>query len=383
MISRTLKLDLSDLEKRAEKLKKNKEVPKEIADALDDYVNQPRAVQQITRQRSQDENISIVTSILSGFYPVYPPEGVKDMAQAQHTAALEYLSLRLSIRDRRQGIQAICKEKPDLLSDIIKESMTIIEPFLKILHDGKFDLGKTVNLQKAFTEDFIKTAKITKNHTPGVADFFALLKRQLPLAWSTLHEASTRCPALHGMAYEWCRDALEKFRSTESSPYGGDLRTCAMTGPLLGLFNSLGTQEREAVLTVLNDQSYFITRTRAESRRRLQDVLDKRCTTDSIGPGPVLPRWHGLLDTSTLTATTPRGQPRTGRSLALDGLKVNQDTEPDCKVVLDALAEPFKQYLKTEKSSALSMSSLAGSLPTVGSYSEQKTAILTTSAVQI
>lgn len=339
---------------------KKKELPKEAAAAVEDYVNQPRSTQEQYRRRSQRENKSIVAIILESFYPTHPPSEVQAMSEAHHTAALQYLSLKLSIRDRVQGVQAICKDKPDILSDVVKESMFLLEPLLKTLHDGKFDIGKVINLQKTFLEDFIKTAKITKNYKPGVADFFAFYTRMMPAIWRILHEGATRCPSLHGAVYEWCRDALDKFHGHDAQ--FGDLKTGSMTGPLLAMYERLPTEQRGPIREVLNNHAVYMTESRNQSRRKLQDVLNRQSSPEIIGPGPILPRWHSLLDSTLVTPADLNGPVRLAQSLEGAASRQQHTVAPDTTIVVQSLGPTFREYLMANGGGAFSMKGMAGSL---------------------
>lgn len=356
-------MDLHDLEKRAEKIVKKKECPKEIATALDDYVNnQPRSTQEQFRARSQQENKSMVAIILDAFYPIHPPTEVQAMSEGQHKAALEYLSLRLSVRDRLEGVQALCKEKPDILSNIVKESVSLLEPTLKSLHEGKFDIGKLINLQKTFNEDMVKTAKVTKNYKPAVSDFFAFYTRMMPTVWKMLHEASTRCPSLHKAVYDGCREALDNFQA-HGGQAGEGVKTGSMTGPLLAMFEQLPSEQRGGVRQALDKHAAYMADARSQSRQKLQQVLNKQGSPDMIGPGPVLPRWHSLLDSTLLTPAEVVGPVRVARGLEGAASRQQHAAAPDTTLVVQALGGPFRDYLMTNGSGAFSMKAMAGSLP--------------------
>lgn len=376
--SRAIKMDLHDLEKRAEKMVKKKECPKGIATAVDDYVsNQPRSTQEQFRARSQQENKSMIAIILDAFYPIHPPTEVQAMSEAQHQVALEYLSLRLSIRDRLEGVQALCKEKPDILSNIVRESVGLLEPTLKSLHEGKFDIGKLINLQKTFNEDLVKTAKVTKNYKPAVSDFFAFYTRTMPAVWRLLHESSTRCPSLHKAVYDGCRDALDNFQA-HGSP-SGDVTTGSMTGPLLAMFDQLPSEQRGGVRQALDKHAVYMAEARNQSRQKLQDVLNKQCSPDMIGPGPILPRWHSLLDSTLLTPAEVVGPVRVARDLQGAALRQQHAVAPDTAMVVQALGPTFRDYLMANGTAAFSMKAMAGGLPradTMGNVASEKRAVM-------
>lgn len=368
ILSRSIKVDLPDLEKKAEKLVKKKECPKEIAAAVDDYVSsQPRATQEKLRARSQQEGKSMVAIILATFYPSHPPVEVLAMSEAQHAAALEYLSLKLSIRDRVESVRTVCKEKPDILSSMVKESVGLLEPMLKTLHEGKFDIGKLVNLHKKVNEDLVKTAKVTKSYKPGVSDFFDFYSRQTPEMWRLLHEGATKCPSLHSATYAWMRHALDQFQAQDQQ--AGEAKTGPLTGPLLGLFEQLPTEQQGAIRQALNEQAAYLAASRAQSQQKLQDVLSKKSPPDSIGPGAILPRWHALLDGTVLTPAQAAGPVQVARSLEGAGARQQHAVAPDTSMVVQALGPAFREYLMAHGGAAFSMRGVAASLQRTGSLS--------------
>lgn len=369
MASRSLKLDLHDLEKRAEKIKKKgndgKGLAKEIATAIDDYVLKQRSQQEQIRHKSQTENKSIVAAILAAHYPTHPPQAVQDLSADQHTLAQEYLAVQLSIRDRLEGVQTICKEKPDLLSPIVQEQMALITPFLKSLHDGKFDIGQIVSLAKVVVDDFIKTAKITKNYTPTVADFYGLAQRHVPAVWKLLSEGANKCPDLYDLVYRIISLGASNYRTSEVSSGAAD--TGAMTSTLHALFASLPAAEQAPVQAAIDVHATYLAELHKTNQRLLQDVLDKKCTPDQVGPNPALPRWQALLDATLLTPAEASGRPRTGRSVE-SGAKQGVVRAPDSSVVSKALSKQFREHIAAERK--LSLAGLAASLPQAGGYAK-------------
>lgn len=374
MISRVLKLDLHDLEKRAEKMKKKskdgKGLPKEVAPALEEYVDLPRSTQESIRLRSQTESKSIVTSILEAHYPSGLPPTVQDMSPEQHDLAIEYLGIQLSIHDRRMGVQTICKDKPDLLTPLVREQVALLTPLLSALHDGKFDIGQAINLQKAYMEDYIKTAKITSKYTPTVADFHALLQRHIVPLWKMLHDGTVKCPSLHAAVEGWCNEAYVQFRLPGEKD--GESRTGAMTGPLQAMYGNLSAAEKQAVTAALNEHAGYTAAVKATNRMLLQEVLDKRCSPSQVGPSPMLPRWHALLDAQLLTPATSVGPVRTGRSTGAVEKKEGMIEAPNSSVVVAALGKAFRAHVEAERVSALSMGDMAASLPRTGAPADVK-----------
>lgn len=370
MASRTLKLDVHDLEKRAEKLKKKggkdgKGLAKEIATAVDDYVLSQRSKQEQIRHKSQTENKSIVAALLAAHYPTQPPQPVQDLNADQHEIALEYLGIQLSIRDRLEGVQSICKDKPDLLSPIVQEQMALITPFLKSLHDGKFDIGQIISLLKTIVEDFIKTAKITKSYTPTVADFVALAQRQLPAVWKLLSEGANKCPDLYDLVYRLLSVGLGNYRTSEVR--NGEAETGAMTAPLHAMFAALSAGEQSAIQPAIDAHAAYLAHILSNDKRLLQIVLDKKCTPDQVGPNPALPRLQALLDSTLLTSADASGKPRTGRNVQT-GAQQSVIKAPDSSPVVKALGKQFREHIVAERK--LSLGGLAANLPQSGGYAK-------------
>jgi hypothetical protein len=319
---------------------------------------------------SQSTNISIVAAILTAYNIEAACLNVEQQEMAQ-----EYYQLLLAIRDRNQGIDALIKQEPDLMSDLVREGIQAMQPMLQVLHDNKFDMGQAVKLNKAFTGDLLKTAKVRKNYTPSIEDFVALLRRQLPPTWSMLHDASKRCPEMSADIKAFLRNTLNQFRveasTTQISAVG------PLERPLLEIFDALSPEDQQEVRGALDSHAAYLLLSQQTSHKQLQQILDGNAKT-SLGPGLIIPRWESLMDSTLISPATLTGPIRRGREVKLDRIYRSEQSEtgafrgkdladidvnidvaagvmkclvkaPDVSVVVDTLSRPFKSYLQNRK----------------------------------
>ena len=105
-----------------------------------------------------------------------------------------------------------------------------------------------------------------------------------------------------------------KSRSHVASVEGaaGDL-----SEDLHSLFKRLGMEERKAVGSELDAHAEMLSRQAAESRKSFQHVIINEQQNKSgtfIGPGEYLFKWEWLINASTVTPESPRGQVRVAAS---------------------------------------------------------------------
>lgn len=306
-------------EKRMKKVQKNKSCPDaQVLRLLEQHVNSESREQQETYRRwSRDRDCSIVAMVLEGNQYTGA-----SLTTEEHELALEYLSCLLAIRDRKEGIEAMCKASPDLLTVMTQEIMKLVTPLLQVLHDGKFDMGQVVKLQQRWNEDILKTAKVKKDHTPSIEDFVALIHRQLPALWKILHEGAVKCPSLPHDIEAWCQSCLVQFRRADGSA-AVETKIGTLTGPLMDMFERLPPAEKRQVRDALQIYAQYMTNLKASSTLRMQQILDKS-TASFQGPGAVVPRWHALLDSTYITPATFKGPVRTGRDVKFGRVKAEK-----------------------------------------------------------
>jgi hypothetical protein len=126
IISVTLYLDCSDFRKTAsEKVEKVKRGPsKEHLAVIRKYINQPRAKHDEIRNTSIESR----TSIIAAIFQDADPKLLQSLTEVQHEQCLVYLSSLLSIRDREEITRVLCRQTPDLFTQIIRDSVTTFEP---------------------------------------------------------------------------------------------------------------------------------------------------------------------------------------------------------------------------------------------------------------
>jgi hypothetical protein len=195
IISTSLGWDKKELKKRLDKIEKDKDAPsKEQRDALKAYMDQSRPEQEECRRRSQEQSMSIVSTILA------LSSASPDLSEKQHTLALEYLSLSLAVRDRNKIIDVLCHNSPDHLTQAVRDGVAAYDPMIRQVHQA-VDLSATVGDFQAFMDDMFKVAKPKKDGKPAsVEDFVQLLHSHMGASHRFLHQVAkngkevTLCP---------------------------------------------------------------------------------------------------------------------------------------------------------------------------------------------
>lgn len=138
IISTVLNWDVKELENRISKIEKDKAAPsKEVLQALTDYTTFDATKQTEIRQHSQSSNNSIVIMILAD------AGKPSDMKEDSHKLALDYLSCKLSIRDRTEIVRVSCHNHPDHVTALVRTIVNAYEPVIRHMHNA-VDLADTM-----------------------------------------------------------------------------------------------------------------------------------------------------------------------------------------------------------------------------------------------
>jgi hypothetical protein len=407
IISTVLHWDIRDLDSRASKLERERaDAGKKQLHALKRYVERPNEQHKALRDMSQQTSKSIVTVILED-------EKLSDqLTDEHHKQALEYLSIQLSIHDRKKIIDVLGHSRPDHLTKSIKELVAAYEPVIRNVHSA-VDLSGTVGDFQNFLGDLIKIGRIHagkdgKSTVPTVGDFVQLLKKHQGSCHKFINQLCKNGKEVTKWYLDWCHAAAAQFRrkgEVKKHEGAGDL-----TKPLNGLFAAIPEQRRSSMILLLNQQSDYIAEMHAASRQRLDTVLktppsnnpsisrifsnhfsrpnsrssspapgdDRGDKSDSVptvksdpGPGAYLGRWQDLLDSTLITPLTSEGPVRRAGDEAVvensmvdvDGSKLvefvapgqkkvslgKKASKPDVSIILDELLPPFRKLL-AEKS---------------------------------
>lgn len=131
IISTVLTWDNSDFKAILTKIEKAKDGPeKEHLDAISTHIDSDNYEQ--VRAISISQSKSIITAILS------TTDGLQSssLSEAKHAQAQEYYAAKLSIRDRKQLIEVLCSQTPDVLTQAIRSVVAVFDPFIRSVHNN-------------------------------------------------------------------------------------------------------------------------------------------------------------------------------------------------------------------------------------------------------
>ncbi|KAG9777749.1 hypothetical protein ABEF93_006679 [Exophiala dermatitidis] len=283
IISTVLNWDIKELESRAAKLERERaQLGKDQLRMLKEYTHKPQSEQDRIRKHSQTQSISIVTAILRD------SRTESELTDTHHRQAQEYLAIHLSIRDRKQLIQCLCKATPDHLTVSVREVIDAYEPVIRRMHKA-VDLSATLSDFEYFVKDLIKLSKIHtdkqtgKSIVPTVGDFVQLLRKHQRASHVFLHQCCKNDKELTGWYLDWAKQAAEQFKQEEETnpnsqqqhdtARGGAGAAGKLTQPLQQLFVSLDQETQSRILPVLETHSAFLDEMHAQSQARLAEVL--------------------------------------------------------------------------------------------------------------
>lgn len=313
--------------------------------------------------------VSVVLLLSSG-------PSADDLTEAQHAKALEWLSLRLAIRDREEIVRVLCHRNPDHLTTLVNEGVIAYTPMIRQVHRA-VNLSDTVWDFERFVTDMLKMSKpkpINKGEPvtpPSVEDYVDLLHRHQSSTHKFLHQFAKNGKEVTSWWQEYVHMAAGQFRTSEKLPpsqsvisdriAAGGIRTT-----LEDMFSTLSNEEKEKVRAELNAHTTYLDKLHAASAARIRSVIQRTHATP-FGPGGYLARWQNLLDSTVVTPATPTGPVRYGanKSVKEEGRKeidgseagfVTQDEAdeivtdqiPDAPAVEETLAifgERFKKAL--------------------------------------
>ncbi|KIW14415.1 hypothetical protein PV08_07198 [Exophiala spinifera] len=279
IISTVLNWDIRDLESRAAKLERERaKLGKEQLHTLKAYTTKPQHEQDRIRRQSQTQSISIVTAILRD-----SKCSSTELTEHHHAQALEYLSIHLSVRDRKQLIQVLCRSNPDHLTTSVREVVDAYEPVIRRLHKA-VDLSGTVNDFEYFLRDLIKLGRIHTDKTghsvvPTVGDFVQLLRKHQRSTHVFMHQCCKNDKELTGWYLDWAKQAASQFR--RDHPGDGHPASKAqgpgnLTPDLHRLFGSLDKSTQDRIVPILDSHSSYLEKMHAQSTARLQSVIHSR-----------------------------------------------------------------------------------------------------------
>lgn len=206
-----------------------------------------------------------------------------ELTDLHHKQALEYLSIHLSIRDRKKLIEVLCKSTPDYLTMSVREVVDAYEPVIRRMHKA-VDLSSTLYDFEYFLKDLIKLARIQtdksgKSIVPTVGDFVQLLRKHQRSSHVFMHQCAKNDKELTGWYLEWAKNAASQFK--QDAPGDGNHDTVKhgkggagnLTPALHELFSSLPEETQSRITPVLDSHSLFMDEMHQQSLSRLTSVL--------------------------------------------------------------------------------------------------------------
>lgn len=295
IMSTILGWDKRDFKKRLDKLEKDENAPsQEVRDALTSWIEEKtQREHQQTRDVSKQNKMSIVQTILA----VSSTDA--EMSEEQHSLALEYLSLKLSIRDRTQITNVLCHSNPDHLTQAIRDGVAAYEPIIRQVHQA-VDLSDTVSDFQAFVHDMLKLCKSCKpgagseDAVPDVEDFVHLLHKHQNSCHKFLHQVTKNGPELSEWFREWCHGVAANFQRPE--PTKSD--SLPVADRMAAIFMELPEMYyKEPIRQELTYYAEYLKKIHEGSAARIREVIQHDISSqqyDSPAPSPTKSTHHRL-----------------------------------------------------------------------------------------
>jgi hypothetical protein len=311
-----------------------------------------------------------------------------DLSESQHTLALDYLSMQLSIRDREQLSKIICYQQPDLITQSVRDVVAAYDPILRKVH-ATVDLSASLSDFENFMADFVKlsrnvnisgaktpttgdSADKPRSTAPTIVDFVKLVKKHIPASHRFLHQVAKNCPEVTQQYKEYIHSSASHFRPPPQEKSNDQKKTTSqlhsnagsMTPQLQKLYSELPDESRQAVSDALENQAAYLFALYCASRDRMRSALADD-TAAPTGPGMYLAKWQTLLDSTPITPESAEGPVRSGKDSSVKekaSVGVEQATKeqaslpgfldngeipdpPDVKIVVDLLGPKFQEIV--------------------------------------
>jgi len=340
IVSTVIGWDIYDLSKQTSKKEKHKEAPpKEYFDSIKDHMQKSREHHESIRSWSR-ENFKSILAVIFEQNSLDP----HSLSEEQYEILQDFLSVNLSMKDRKAIEAIICQQQPDVLTQAIRELVEAYDPIIRGVHNA-YDLSSGLLDLQNFLDDFIKLGKpptaskngkpdgtSTPQDLPKVEDYVSLLRKHIPSVHRFLHSVAKNGVDVTREYREYVKKAATHFRpphkshskhakSESSSPPSSTSSmqpeaAGAMTPYLSTMVSHLPTAQRTLVLQQLDDHSAYLTAIDCLSRDRLRVILSGSSEEGTrYGPGLYLARWQNLIDSTLITPKTPVGPVRTGRDV--------------------------------------------------------------------
>ena len=342
IISLVLSWDATEFKKSADRIEKSRDRPSdEMLQAIRQFISAGRQGHEASRAASEEEEESIITAIFNATNP----DLNASMTDATHSQCLEYYSALLSVRDREAISGVLCRQVPDLFTQMVKDGVGAYEPMIRSIH-SRVDLREHLESTQGFIEDFIRTSKAKKptgvalqslslgegktTQMASVEDYVDLLMRDRGLFYKWMHALAGGCPDVWEEFRVWMKEALSKFRYSQSGSAESAGSSDAEEGidgkkddsptmevRLDKLFGSAPASSQETLLAAIDAHAEYLATITSISRARLEQIAERDGPehNDMAGPGIYLSRWQDLMYETPITPATPKGKVRWGRDV--------------------------------------------------------------------
>ncbi|KAL8812046.1 MAG: hypothetical protein Q9223_007390, partial [Gallowayella weberi] len=328
-----LTAEVTELRKRAKQIEQSKDSPdKSQMDRLCKYVSEAAEEQQRIRNESESRSISIAAAI-TGQDKILPP-----LTESSHKLALDYVSIKLAIRDREKLIEVLCHHSPDLVTKSIRELVTVYDPIIRALHKA-VDLSAGVTDLQNFIDDLINLSLIDKTKPaklPTVQDFCRLLEKHQKSSHVFIHQALKNGKELSQWYHEYASHAIEQYKQMGDIDAAADGKTAAgdFTRCLNDLVSKLSEDQRQQVLKQLDQHATFLDSLAQQSKARMDKTvrasLEPKSSNNEVegNPGMFLLKWQLFIDQTAITPGPTDNQPRSGKTdSVVDATAVDVDGE--------------------------------------------------------
>src|SRR5215469_15512636 len=298
IVSTVIGWDINDLSKQASKKEKHQDAPsKGYFDSIKDHLRKPREHHEHVRFLSQENSKSILAIIFE--QNSLDPHS---LSAEQYELLQDFLSVNLSMKDRRAIEKIICQQKPDVLTHAIKELVDAYDPIIRGVHNA-YDLSSGLSDLQNFLDDLIKLGKppsASKNgkldgistplDLPKVEDYAGLLRKYIPSLHRFLHSIAKNGGDVTKQYREYVKRATTHFRpppkshsnhpnlESSSSSFSPSIQPGAagvMTPYLSAMVSDLPKEQLTVVFQQLDNHSAYLTAIDCLSRDRLRVILSE------------------------------------------------------------------------------------------------------------
>ncbi|OJD36259.1 px domain containing protein [Diplodia corticola] len=315
IISTVLAWDSSELQKQATKIEKLKEKER----PSDGHLEAIKSHLQLTREEREKRRVKSRETPRSITAVIFEENNLStDLPESHQHLAQEYFKAQLSIRDRDQLVQVLCRQQPDHLTEAIRDLVNAYDPIIRGVHNA-VDLSAGLTDLENFLNDLIKIAKLPspskskdrpkQQPLPTVEDFVKLLKKHQSSCHRFLHQIAKNGPEVTEWFREYALKFTSEFQGASDSPGGAG----TMNSTLNSLFGKLSPEERGESLKALEAHSKYLTHLHESSAARMKSILSCSSRTE-FGPGMYIAKWLELVGSTPITPATTNGPLRFGKN---------------------------------------------------------------------